>query len=247
MQFRLKNSNRTGHLNLAMVYSATRINNMHLPIQITFILEILMKLIRPLIASALLSVSACAMAADTGWYIAGDIGQAKQEDGKDEIDGALVGLGATGINSSFDETDNSFSLLAGYQFNRNFALEGGYIDLGKAKYTSTSSLGNVDASAEVTAWKLSAVGIMPINDAFSVLGKLHVLRSDVKVEASGPAGVASASDNSFDFGLGLGVEYKITSNLAVRANWDQYIKVGDSSTTGESDIRVLSAGLKYSF
>lgn len=209
------------------------------------------KMFRPLIIAALVGTAASAMAADTGWYIVGEIGKAKISDSQDDIDNALIGAGVTGLSSSFDDSDTSYSLLAGYQFNKNFALEGGYVDLGKENYSATFTGGTASAEAKANAWKISAVGILPINESFSVNGKLHLLYSDVTLDAlaTGPGGTASGSfsDRSWDTGFGVGAEYKFNEKIAVRANFDKYLKVGDSNTTGESDVKVWSVGLKYSF
>jgi OOP family OmpA-OmpF porin len=150
--------------------------------------------------------------ADSGWYIGGHVGMADVDQTGDD--------------------DISVKILGGYQINRNFAAEVGYIDFGK------TSSGGVDFKAN--ALELVGVGILPLMDnKLGVYGKLGMFRGEA--EASGPGG--TAKNDSVEVTYGIGVQYNFTPQLGLRGEWQRYADVGD----GASDIDVLSVGVVFRF
>ena len=71
-----------------------------------------------------------AMAADSGWYGGLSIGASKAEIEDERIRNGLLPRIVTSIED--DDSDLGFKLLAGRKFNRNFAVEAGYFNLGKS-------------------------------------------------------------------------------------------------------------------
>jgi OmpA-OmpF porin, OOP family len=160
----------------------------------------------------ILGVPSLAMAqmrsADSGWYVGGHVG--------------LADVDATG------DDDVSVKVLGGYQINRNFAAEVGYIDFGK------TSAGGVDFKAN--ALELVGVGILPLMDnKLGLYGKLGFARGEVKA--------AGTTEDSVEVTYGIGVQYNFTPQLGVRGEWQRYADVGD----GASDIDVLSVGVVFRF
>ncbi|MHB1241067.1 MAG: hypothetical protein ACYC18_11270 [Gammaproteobacteria bacterium] len=68
-------------------------------------------------------------------YVGVNLGQSDWHASSGDLDAALAGAGVTAI-SSVDDTDFAYKLFAGYRFNPNFALEGGYVDLGSLRFVS---------------------------------------------------------------------------------------------------------------
>ena len=203
-----------------------------------------------IVVSSVLALGSTAALADN-FYVLGSVGQSKVKDlHKSDIDSELTGAGATGLQSSIDRTDTAYKLQAGYQFNKNFALEGGYFNLGKAAYSASYTGGAANASVKADGSNLSAVGSLPISDAFSVFGKLGAAYSTVKadVTATGPGGTAagSAKDSKWGAVYGLGLNYNLTKQVALRAEYEIYDKVGGDNT-GKSKVDVLSVGVAYKF
>ena len=64
--------------------------------------------------------------------------------------------------------------FGGYQFNRNFAAEIGYAELGKATASGVVSGVPQSGNWKARSWDIVAVGIMPLSEQFSLLGKLGV-------------------------------------------------------------------------
>src|SRR5205085_1339549 len=75
---------------------------------------------------------------DSGWYVGVNIGQSSAEIDEERISDSLLGAGLSVSSFSKDDSDTGYKLFGGYQFNENFALEGGYFDLGKFGYTATT-------------------------------------------------------------------------------------------------------------
>lgn len=203
-----------------------------------------------LIAVLATLTSAPAYAAE-GFYALGSLGWSSLDIDKGQVDSELTSAGATGLSSSTDSGDFAYKLQFGYQFNDNFAIEGGYIDLGKASYSATFTGGNANAEVKVRGINLSALGIYPINDTFSIFGKVGFIDAHVKetASASGPGGSATASASSTDIKptVGFGGTYKVNEKVGIRAEYEFFNKLGNHRTTGEANVNLLSAGLVYKF
>lgn len=173
---------------------------------------------------------------DTGWmggkmdmhlYLGGSIGQSRFQDACDGVPGAC------------DNKDTGYRVFAGWQFHPNFAVEGGYLNLGEA----TANAGGVVASAKMRGWEVLGVAMFPVWQQLSLYGKAGVVRSRVNVNSN--IGV-SASDNSWDFTFGFGGEWAFSRNVAARLEWQRYDNVGGNNT-GRDDIDYFNASLLYRF
>lgn len=189
------------------------------------------------VAATMATVSGAALAADNNFYGAVDIGQSKAKD-------ACTGLPA-GV--SCDDTDTAWRLGLGYQFNQNFGVEANYVDFGKATASGTVLGVPVTASVSSTAFQLAVTGALPVSDSFAVTGKIGAAHASV--DASGAAlGIAvGASANSTDLTYGIGVRYNINKTMAIRAQYEDFGKVGDPVTTGESKLTMVSIGMTFGF
>lgn len=141
-------------------------------------------------------------------------------------DGWGTFVGASVGDSDFD---TGFKLFAGQQFHRNFAWEVQYTDFGDR---SERRLGPfVEASARALGGSL--VGLLPVSPEFSLFGKLGVHYTRVKLSGLG----ISTSDSNADLGIGAGLSYRLTPQLAVR------VEVEDIGDPGE----MISVGLQLRF
>jgi len=114
------------------------------------------------------------------------------------------------------EEDTAFKLIGGYQFHRNIAAEIGYgmlFDKG---------------GVEVTSLEAVAVGIFPVMEQLSVIGKLGFANIDAE-----PGG------DSTDLTFGVGLQYDFTRNLGDRAQWQRY--------NSDAEVDLLSIGIVYRF
>lgn len=181
-----------------------------------------------------------------GAYGSISVGRAHSNVGGSEIGNALSRQGVSG-STSVDDNDTGYGLRLGYRFHPNFAVEGGYTDLGRFDYnTALTGGGNATGRLKADAWDLSAVGIVPFANNFSGYGKVGVARTRAERE-SNTAGISGATERGTHPTAGLGVAYDFTKQLAATAEWNRYFKVGDQATTGRGDIDLYSVGLKYKF
>jgi len=201
--------------------------------------------IAALLAAAGMAVSSASMAqakpADTGFYAGVSIGQTS----------ANVDCAGT---TSCDDSDSAWKIFGGYQINRNFAVELGYSDLGKISaslppifFPGVGTFAS-NLTIETTAFELVGVGSFPVNQNFSLYGKIGLYRadSDVKVTLVGGPSVTD-SDTNTDLTFGLGVRYDFTRNLGVRAEWQRYSSVQAGSTSETADLDVLGIGVVWKF
>jgi OmpA-OmpF porin, OOP family len=170
-----------------------------------------------------------ALAQDTGFYAGLSLGQSTADD-------ACTGVSGPGI--SCDDKDTAWKIFGGFQFNRHFALEFGYTDLGEV----SASAPGVNVSIESSAFELVAVGMLPIADKFSIYGKLGMYRGETDASAPGQ----SISESNTDLTFGVGVRFDLTKNLGVRAEWQKYTDVGGGDI-GTADVDVISIGVLFRF
>lgn len=195
--------------------------------------------------TAALSVTTV-QAADTGFYIGGSFGQSKISDfNGSDADAELASLGITSTTSA-DDKDTGWKAFAGYRIMKYLAVEGAYTNFGEATANTVitaPTAGTVNTDLESESWSISAVGILPLNDQFSLFARLGVNVWNIDISASGTgsgAVVVSDSEDGTDVVYGLGAAYNITQNLSVRGEWERYDFDGD-------DIDLLSVGLAWSF
>ncbi|MCY7371203.1 MAG: OmpA family protein [Polaromonas sp.] len=195
-------------------------------------------------------VSPYALADDLGWYGGANIGRSAAT-----IDDARItsGLASRGLGtSSISDRDSStgFKLYGGYQFNRNLALEAGYFDLGKFGYTAnTIPAGTLDGNIKLKGFNLDAVGILPITDRFSALGRVGLNYAQARDSFTGTGAVNVANPNPSERGtnykLGLGLQYAFTQALGMRAEVERY-RVNDA-VGNKGHVDLFSVGLVYRF
>jgi len=194
--------------------------------------------------------SPAATAADSGWYGGLNIGHARAEIDHDRITSDLLGSGFSTTQIDKDERDTGFKLLGGRKFNKNFAVEAGYFNLGEFGFTaSTVPAGTLTGTMKVQGVNLDAVGILPISDKFSALARVGLTYNEAKDTFRGTGAVTPTNPDpdksAGSYKLGLGLQYDFTRALGVRAEWERY-RVNDA-VGNKGDIDMLSVGLVYMF
>jgi OOP family OmpA-OmpF porin len=165
---------------------------------------------------------AAASAQDSGWYLGGGAGRL---DAKNACNGNTnAGCdGSVGIGKGF----------GGYQFNRNFAVEGAFL--------IASSFEVFSASTSVGILEASAVGILPLNERFSLFGKGGLYHAQVEIDA----GLFFAAEHRTSSGLmaGFGGSVDFTPKLTGRIEWQRYFDI--DFVARRTDTDVISVGLAY--
>jgi OOP family OmpA-OmpF porin len=202
------------------------------------------------LAAMAVIASPFASADDIGWYGGANVGQSRAK-----IDDARItsGLSAQGISTNSitdDDRDTAYKIFGGYQFNRNFALEGGYFDLGKFGYAATTTpIGTLNGSSRVKGLNLDLVGLLPITGRLSAFGRAGVAYADVRDSFSGTGATGMSNSNPHkrdaNYKLGVGLQYAFTDALAMRAEVERY-RINDA-VGNRGDIDLVSVGLIYRF
>jgi OOP family OmpA-OmpF porin len=171
-------------------------------------------------------------------YFLGALGSASYSgNAKSLFDSALSRY--AGLSSTSESSSTGYKLGLGYQFNPYIASEVTYLDLGTAfKYRATITGGWLNVDAKGSGMNFSVLGIAPINDQFSLFGKIGYTSATIKYSMVGAGGTASVPDEDKNSGsFGVGGIFKVTKTLGIRAEWDKLF----------SDVSLASIGLQVEF
>jgi len=190
------------------------------------------------------------MADDSGLYVGGNIGQSRATIDEERISNSLAGAGFTTTGFEDDNRDRGFKLFGGYQFNKYFALEAGYFDLGEFAFTATGlPPGTLSGNIKIKGVNLDVVGIMPITEKFSAFGRVgaNYAKAEDSFVGSGSTTVLNPNPSKRDtnYKLGLGLQYAFNDSLAMRAEAERY-RI-DDAVGNDGDIDLISVGLVFRF
>ncbi|HLQ27207.1 MAG TPA: OmpA family protein [Acidiferrobacterales bacterium] len=191
-----------------------------------------------------------AVAADSGWYVGANAGQSNAKIDDDRISRGLLGSGFATSSITEDERDTGYKLFGAYKFNPNFALEGGYFDLGKFNFTATTvPAGTLTGTIKLRGVNLDAVGILPFSDNFSAFARLGAQYAEAKDSFTGTGAITVTDPNpskkETNYKLGIGVQYDLTKSLGLRGEGERY-RINDA-VGNHGDVYVYSVGLVYMF
>lgn len=132
-----------------------------------------------------------------------------------------VGVGFGSVDSDFSRQDDlGLKLFGGYRINKNFAAEVGYVNFGD----ETASRGQ-------DTLYLSVLGIAPINNQFSIFGKVgfHSWDDDV------------TGNDGTDIMWGFGVSYKLDKKISFRLEHEIF------EDAAINEISLTSIGVSIAF
>lgn len=202
-----------------------------------------------------------------GLYVlaAGGVSKFNLDVSRNDFSNVLTDADADVTSASLDTRDAAYKLQLGYQFNENFAIEGGYIDLGETLYSANytdivSASGKSSAALEVKGFNLDALLTLPINAGFSIFFKGGLLLADIDGSWNDyPTNGTVASSQTFSTSetkvrpnFGFGVAYNFVKHLSVRAEVERFgnlwLKSDDELAFDvKADIDLYSLGLSYQF
>lgn len=174
---------------------------------------------------------------------------------------AASGVNATSVIDNTDANGNiSWKLFGGYEINRYFAVEGGYIAFQdvfanvSATATTAPTVRTSRLGLQTEAWTLAAKGTYPISENFSLFGKLgagfwdqtllttnttyYILNNDPRRATMGTQ--VSESDSGTGLYYGVGASYDLGKYLTLRAEWERFDVDG-------TDIDAFSGGVVLKF
>jgi OOP family OmpA-OmpF porin len=135
----------------------------------------------------------------------------------------VIGSGIT----SHDNKDSAFRIFGGYQFNRFWALEAAYFDLGNSKFSSSIyPTGTFNGEIKVRGGSLDLVGTLPLGERFAVLGRIggHYSRTQDAFNGTGNASNVggSPSTRKTDGKVGGGLQYAFSEGFMMRLEGERY-------------------------
>lgn len=211
-----------------------------------------MKTINALGPLGLIALASCLslplQANDANWYIGGNLGETDADIDTGRIAQDLFAGGFTTTAVTTDEKNLGGKLFAGYQFNRYLSLETGYFDLGSINFRAdTLPEGTLNGAMKTRGLNFDVVGYIPLHEAFSLFGRLGVNYALSKDNFYGTEAVTVTNTNpskrEANLKLGLGIQYAVNDNWAVRLEDERY-HVNDA-VSNRGDIDLISLGVVY--
>lgn len=203
-----------------------------------------------LVAFAVLA-STSALAEDPlGWYFGGNVGKTRADFNEPTTITPLVGPGFVVNSTTTNGRDTGYKLFGGYQLNRNFAIEGGYFNLGDNSYTyNTTPAGTFTGNSQVRGLNLDLVGTLPLTDRFSAFARVGAAYAQNRTSFSStglvPANLSNPREKGTNLKIGAGVQYAFTDRLSMRAELERY-RISDP-VRNKGHIDMASLGLIYRF
>jgi len=152
------------------------------------------------------------------------------------------------VNSwSSDERDIGYKLFIGKQLNRNFAVEASFFDLGEFTFnTTTAQGGRLGGTIGYKGLALDMIGMMPLTERFGAYGRLGAAYTKSSHDFAGDAlaqrqlGKFDGSDKKLSARFGLGLEYKFSEALALRAEVERTKVTDRIRANGNGDLYSLA-------
>lgn len=154
-------------------------------------------------------------------YVSVSIGETEV----DELKGTLL-----------NDDDSVFNIAVGAKLNQNFAVEGGYVDLGEYGFTKK----HYSAKAEADAIYIAAVGSLPVSNKVALTGKVGLAFWDIKVTESLLEYVDISKEDGTDVFYGIGASVKVSKKVNLVADYTVYDLDG-------LDVELYSVGFQFKF
>ncbi|MEA3159248.1 MAG: OmpA-OmpF porin, family [Gammaproteobacteria bacterium] len=196
------------------------------------------------------ALSPKAVADDAGWYIGFNAGQSRAKIDNSRIADDLLIDGFTTTSIGDENRHFAFKTFGGYEFNRYFALESGYFDLGRFGFRAdTLPPGSLHGDIKIKGANFDAVGSIPMGDKFSLFARagLNYANSRDSFVGTGAVAVLDPSPRRWaaNYKFGFGGQYDFTRSVGMRIEAERY-RV-DDAVGNKGDIDLYSAGLVFKF
>lgn len=147
--------------------------------------------------------------------------------------------GATNANS--EGYKPSAKIFGGVELTPMFGVEAGYTDIRKSDHTFTVGATPGRATTDGSRSYLAGKATMPVNEAFSVYGKLGAGYSKVNVSSATP--LVSRSDSKTEVYGAVGGQYNLNEKMALTLEYERYGKSKDYGVKADA----ITAAAKFSF
>jgi len=131
-------------------------------------------------------------------------------------------------DESLDDDRFSWKVFGGFEVNRVFSMEVGYVDFGK----TADGL----ARMEVDGWTLAGIAAIPVTPFVAPYGKVGQLFWDRDREF----GPMTASDDGSNMFYGLGVRFTLADRADLRVEYERF-------SMSDTDLDMASISAQYRF
>ncbi len=176
-----------------------------------------------LIVTTILALTPLTAAAEGGPYIGGSIGSASLNEDFDGFD--------------VDTNSASFRLVAGWQFNDYFSLEGGYHNFGKFEQRFDNGGQPIDISLKADGFTLGVTGTIPLGQKFALFGRAGSFFWDGDAEINN---VSQARPEDTNLYIGAGAKYALSDRFSLVGDWTRF-------DLEDTQSNVASLGFTVSF
>ena len=186
-------------------------------------------------------ISSAAFAATEGFYADADFGQARYSNATSGFSGA-----------SFSNP-NAISIGGGYNFNPYVGVEADYSSVGDSSLATVRGGASATEKLKTSSLQVAAVGTYPINNQFSLFGKLGLANTKIDYTATpGPntiiVGTTATSGSKTNLMFGLGGQYNINKQFGIRLQYQDFGKVQLAGAGSPNiGVKVYSVGGVYNF
>jgi OmpA-OmpF porin, OOP family len=226
------------------------------------------------IASILLCLAGAqtATAADRGFYIGGQVGQAAKDVSREffELFNDAIQEVSNFVpledHTSLEDTDIAFSILGGYRFNSYLAFEGGFTKYGTVAFKSRANGNfpleggtlNTNIEIQTSGFSLAAVGALPLTRDWELFARGGVLFADTKIsfmiDATGQQFIPvpgdfsdSGTDSTTETFAAIGVSRRFFEIYDLRLEYQRVFNAGADATGGSGDLDAALLGLNVTF
>jgi opacity protein-like surface antigen len=162
---------------------------------------------------------------------------------------------ATASSLSTDSSSTGFKVYAGGRFHPNFGVEGGIVYYGSFTATRTVTApapGSLRSEIDVTGIYGDLVGFLPVGSRVDLFAKVGLIATGANAKRSTTGAVTIPGDQNgaqseAGLHLGLGAEFLVADHFAIRLEYEQAQKVGDTMTMGSGNINAIFLGGTYRF
>jgi opacity protein-like surface antigen len=168
-------------------------------------------------------------------------------------EGPYIGLGVASADHNFnlggasatssDGYKASAKIFGGVELTPMFGIEAGYTDIRSSDHTFSVGTPVVTGTATTSGSRsyLAGKATMPVNQAFSVYGKLGAGYSKVNVDSATPG--VSRSDSKTELYGALGGQYNLNEKVALSLEYERYGKKKDFGVKADA----ITVAARYNF
>jgi OOP family OmpA-OmpF porin len=156
--------------------------------------------------------------------------------------GASTGMTASdfaGAAEDFDEDASGWKAYVGWNFAKFLSAEAAYRDIGEFRGNISVEDDEGFATVDAAIIDVSARAFLPIGKLLNLYAKVGYANVQLDGRIDFGEDIANFSDDDWELFYGVGSEFNLGKNFAIRVEWEMF--------DTDADLNTLSAGLLLRF